>query len=220
MKKILIIFFCLILTFVLFHNFFIHKIFQFYLEKITEKNVKIENININLVDKTIFIKNIQILNNPKFQYKNTFYCNEIIIYFNYLNFFKQTILIDEIKFKNPIVYLEIIKKKNSLIFEDNISVLEKKEDTYKPKVYPQKVKDRDIIFNSVKIIDPKANIIISNNYRYENINISNMSFKNVGTSSSKSQHFKDIFKIFMSNIYFKIPDFEVQKKLKEIYMTK
>ena len=47
-----------------------------------------------------------------------------------------------------------------------------------------------------------------------------MKFINVGTSSSKSQHFKEVFKIFMSNIYFKIPDYEVQKKLKEIYTLK
>ena len=47
-----------------------------------------------------------------------------------------------------------------------------------------------------------------------------MKFVNVGTSTSKSQHFKEIFKIFISNIYFKIPDFEVQKKLKDIYISK
>ena len=44
-----------------------------------------------------------------------------------------------------------------------------------------------------------------------------MDFKNVGTSTDKSLHFKKIFKIVLFNIYLRVPDFEMRKKLENIY---
>ena len=191
-------------------SFFLHKIIHFSLEKITEKKVKIENININFKEQKLIINDLKILNNQNFNYKNILFCNEIIIHFNFFDLFKETIFFDEIIFKNPIIYIEI---KNS---KDNISVLEKRNN-YKPKVYPKKINDRNIIFKKLKILEPKANLSVDEFNKYENLELSNMTFTNVGNTTNKSLHFKKIFKIILSNIYLRVPDFDMRKKLKDIY---
>ena len=218
MKRILIIIFCLILIIIFFYNFFLTKIIHFNLEKITEKKVKIESINIDFINQELIINNIEILNDQKFEYENIFFCDEIIVKFIFLNLFQQIIYFEKIIFKEPIIYVEI--KKDNLIFEDNISVIEKKKKSYKPKIYPEKNTDRNVIFKKVQILKPKANLIIDNLYKYENLNLSNMNLSNVGTSETKSLHFKKIFKIILTDLYLKVPNFEVKKKLKEIYMSK
>ena len=203
---------------ILFHNFFLHRIINFNLEKITERKVKIEKLNIDFKNQKLIINGIKILNKKNFDYKNIFFCSKIIINFNFFNLFKEIIIFDEIIFKYPTIYLEI--KKKDLMFEDNISVLEKKKDSYKPKIYPRKIKDRNIIFKKVKIIKSRANINISGLYKYENLELSNMNFINVGTSTNKSLHFKKVFQIILSDIYLRVPDFEMRKRLKDIYMSK
>tara|TARA_B110000027_G_scaffold126946_1_gene145780 strand:- start:99 stop:644 length:546 start_codon:yes stop_codon:yes gene_type:complete len=177
----------------------------------TEKKVKIENLNFDFKNQKLIINDIKILNNQNFDYENIFFCSEIIINFNFLNLFKETIFIDEIIFKNPIIYIEVKKS------EDNISILEKKKETYKPKVYPKKTRDRNVIFKKIKIFKPEAYLNVDKFNKYENLKLSNMNFINVGTSTDKSLHFKKVFKIILSDIYLRVPDFKMRKKLEDIY---
>tara|TARA_B100001057_G_scaffold142876_1_gene142570 strand:- start:270 stop:926 length:657 start_codon:yes stop_codon:yes gene_type:complete len=218
LKKIFFIFFCLSLIILFFHSFFLHKIIHINLEKITEKKVKIENVNIDFKNQKLIINDLKILNDQNFEYKNIFLCKKIIINFKFFNIFKEIIFFEEIIFQNPSIYIEI--KKNNLKLSDNISVLEKKEDAYKPKVYPKKTKDRNVMFKKVKILEPRANININSFYKYENLKLSNMNFKNVGTSTNRSIHFKKVFQIILSDIYLRIPNYEMRKELKDIYMSK
>ena len=177
----------------------------------TEKKIKIENLDLDFKNEKLIINDIKILNNNNFDYENIFFCSEIIINLNFLNLFKETIFIDEIIFKNPIIYIEVKKS------EDNISILEKKKDTYKPKIYPKKTNDRNVIFKKIKIFKPKAYVNVDKFNKYENLKLSNMNFINVGTSTDKSLHFKKVFEIILSDIYLRVPDFEMRKKLEDIY---
>ena len=51
-----------------------------------------------------------------------------------------------------------------------------------------------------------------------------MLFQNIGNADSKqvkqSQHYKDVLKIIMGDIYFRIPDMRLRKFLKEKYKIK
>ena len=51
-----------------------------------------------------------------------------------------------------------------------------------------------------------------------------MSFQNTGYADSKqikhSHHYKDVLKIIMGDIYFRIPDMKLRKFLKEKYKIK
>tara|TARA_B110000008_G_scaffold263744_1_gene287387 strand:- start:325 stop:750 length:426 start_codon:yes stop_codon:yes gene_type:complete len=127
LKKIFLIFFCLALTIIFFHNIFLHKIIQYNLQKKIEKKINIENININFKNQKLTINNIKIFNDQKFEYESIFFCSEITLDFNFFNLFQKIIYFDEIIFKDPIIYIEI--KENETTLEDNISVLEKKKIT-------------------------------------------------------------------------------------------
>ena len=218
MKKIFFVFFCAISIIVFFNNFFFHKIINFNLERITEKDVEIKDINIDFKNQKLIINDLKILNDQNFEYKNIFLCNQIIINFNFFNLFDELIFFNQITFKSPTIYLEI--NKENLVFKDNISILEKRVKKYKPKVYPKKLRDRNVLFKKVKLLDPKANININGIYKYEKLKLSNMDFINVGTSTNESLHFKKVFKIILSDIYMRIPNHEIKRKLKDIYISK
>jgi hypothetical protein len=45
-----------------------------------------------------------------------------------------------------------------------------------------------------------------------------MHFSYVGNSEGNfHQHYKDVFKIFLMDMYLRIPNFEIRKKIKKIY---
>ena len=74
-----------------------------------------------------------------------------------------------------------------------------------------------ISFKKITILKPKAYLSVDEFNKYENLKLSDMAFINVGTSTDKSLHFKKIFKIVLFNIYLRVPDFEMRKKLENIY---
>jgi hypothetical protein len=47
-----------------------------------------------------------------------------------------------------------------------------------------------------------------------------MELMNVGNGSANSQHFKDVFKLILFDLYFRIPDQNIKNKLKKIYKLK
>ena len=56
----------------------------------------------------------------------------------------------------------------------------------------------------------------STNPKEITINISEMKFFKVG-NSKKAQHYKDVFKIIFTDLFFRIPDQNLQKKIKKNY---
>ena len=75
MKKFLFVIFCLAISIIFFHSFFLHKVIHFNLEKITEKEVEMRNLNIDFKNQNLVINDIKILNNQNFEYENFFVCS-------------------------------------------------------------------------------------------------------------------------------------------------
>ena len=79
-----------------------------------------------------------------------------------------------------------------------------------------------VLKSSIK--NSKAFIRYPNSNETLIIKLSNMSFRNVGNGNSKKnknfQHYKDILKLIMGDIYFRIPDTDLRKFLKEKYKIK
>ena len=218
MKKILFFFLTLILFLIIFNNSVLQIILNISLEKITEKKVKIDSSEFNLKKRELLINNFKVQNDSNFYFENIFSSNKIIVKFNPFNLFSDTIILDEIIFFNPILSIEI--SKNKKILKDNISVLEKRSETYKPKIYPKKKIDRNVIVKKIKIIDPKGNLIFNNKYKFENLNLSNMKLTNIGTSTEKSTHFKKFFELILTDLYLKIPNHDIKSEIKNIYKIK
>jgi len=221
-------FFILIIIFFIIIIFLTHKIilknsFESILGNLTEKKTTYNSIDFDFKNSKLKFYNFKIHNNKNFTYKNLIVCEEIIIKYDFKSFFSDTFIINELVLKKPEFYFEVNEKfeskeeKGKKIVQDNLSIVEKIETDHQPKIYPTKKKDKNFIINKVQLINPRANIRFLDIYEYSNFKLSNMLFSKVGNSKSNSQHYKEIFKLFLFDMYLRIPNFEIIKKLKKIY---
>jgi hypothetical protein len=108
--------------------------------------------------------------------------------------------------------------------KDNIGLVEKIIEQTPPKKYPLKKKDKNFMILDSSIKNPKAFIRYPNDSNNLIINLSNMSFQNIGNSNSAKnenfQHYKDVLGLILNDIYFRIPDTKLRKFLKEKYEIK
>ena len=105
---------------------------------------------------------------------------------------------------------------NEVVSNDNFGEVKKKEEGYKPKIYPTKKKDTNFLILKFKTYDSQGFIKSSNKSNEIKINLSNMSFNKVG-NKNEFQHYKDVFKIILGDIFLKIPDINLQKLIKKTY---
>lgn len=110
------------------------------------------------------------------------------------------------------------KEKNTI---DNIGVVEKIIKKTPPKVYPTKKKDKNFIILNFSIKNSKTFVRHQNSNEVLVINLSDMSFQNIGNGNldknKNFQHYKDIFKIIAGDIYLRIPDMKLREFLKKKY---
>jgi|TARA_B100001964_G_C14206354_1_gene588333 hypothetical protein len=215
LKYFSIIFILFIIIAIISHELIVKKIIENILTKLTEKTIIIEETEIDLENSIINFYNIKIKNDKNFHYKNLLICEEITIDFDLKSIFSKTLTLNTLTIKKPNFYVEINDYKESR--KDNLNIIEKIKPDYKSKTYPPKKKDKDFIINNVELLSPKANFKFLNIYEHSNFKLSDMFFSNVGNSTGNSQHYKDVFKIFLLDMYLRIPDFEIRKKIKEIY---
>lgn len=226
--KIFVRFFSIFLILSILSIFFYREIItkialEYTLSNIIEKKTVIEKIDIDFKKTTLKLYNLKIQNKESFYYKNLLDCEVIFLDFNIKNLFSEIIIINLLSIKKPNFYFEINdnnedkKDENKSVIKDNLSIIEKSEPEYKAKVYPPKKKDKNFIISNIELLKPKANIKFLDIYEYSDFKLSEMFFSNVGNSENESQHYKEVFKIFLLDMYLRIPDFEIRKKLKEIY---
>ena len=221
LKKALIILFSLIIFLFLTYELITLKLFKFAITQITKKRVDIEDIKIDFSESKIKINNLKIFNEKNYYYENLFFSDEIVLFFNLKTIFSDTFEFDSLLIKNPVVNLEIIedikpKDETRLNLSDNLNVIEKLKKNNSPKTYEPKKKDKNFNIKKVEIINAKANLKYLDLYKLVDLKLSGLFFSNVGNSSG-SQHFKDVFKIILFDIYMRIPDFVIKKKLKKLY---
>ena len=146
MKKILIIFFSLILVLTIFNKQILKVIFKYKLSQWVEKDIIIKNIDINYSGQ-ISMDGIQILNVEKNNYKNIFEAEKIIIQFNLNSLLsKRLIIINNLYIEKPTFYLDIVEKviknennQNQIFFEDNLGLAEKMYKNIKDRIWPKKL---------------------------------------------------------------------------------
>ena len=93
-----------------------------------------------------------------------------------------------------------------------------------PKIYPPKKKDKNFIILNSSIKNSTVFIRYPNSSKTLTVDLSDMSFQNTGNANFKqikhSHHYKDVLRIIMGDIYFRIPDMKLRKFLKEKYKIK
>tara|TARA_B100000787_G_C16176625_1_gene289391 strand:+ start:827 stop:1483 length:657 start_codon:yes stop_codon:yes gene_type:complete len=216
MKKILLIIFILLCLAIFSKNIFSRLIISG-LSKSIEREVYINNIDINYFKKKIILNLVEVRNINKFYYKNIFKADKVIIQYNFNSIFENFIKIDYLSFLNPSFFLEFDNKNNpTIIVDDNIKVLEKLKKNYKQKTYPTKKKDRNFIILKTELNNSKAFIKISSRTKETKIDLSNMVFHKIGNKKGL-QHYKKALEIILRDVFLKVPDQNLRDLIKKTY---
>ena len=230
-KKIIVITISILIVIFIFIKFNKNIISDYILTKLskwTELSVTSESVDIDFFKGKINLYGLEILNKSNFNDKNIFEVKKLTIEIEFLSLFSDLVKINKFILNEPKFFFEIKdmnekqKKKETII--DNIGLVEKIIQQPPPKIYPPKKKDKNFIILNSSIKNSKAFIRHPNSSEILTVNLSDMSFQNIGNADSKqvkqSQHYKDILKIIMGDIYFRIPDMRLRKFLKEKYKIK
>lgn len=220
MKKIIIFFLILLIFIFLFDNKILSYSFSKQISNWTEYNSKINISKINYFKGELEIDKIKI-NNTKNIKQDIFDANLIFIDFDFLSLFSNLIIINQVTIIDPVFYFDIKTQNNNTKLNkrniiDNINITDNSK-----KIYPSKKKDKNFLISNLSIKNSKAIIKYKKNIKDLNINLSNITFSNVGNAGKEKgnnfQHYKDVFRFILSDIFFKIPNYELRELIKKNY---
>jgi len=227
-KKIIVTIISILIVIFIFIKFNKDVISGYILSKLSkwiELSVTSKSVEIDYSKGKINFNGLEILNKPNFYDKNIFEAKKLTIEIEFSSLFSDLVKINKFILNEPKFFFEIkdmVEKRETPI--DNIGLVEKIIKQPPPKIYPPKKKDKNFIILSSSIKNSKAFIRYPNSSEILIINLSDMSFQNTGNADSKqikhSHHYKDVLRIIMGDIYFRIPDMKLRKFLKEKYKIK
>ena len=223
MVKILRIFLLLILIVLIFNKKIIS---YYYLKKFSswvERPVQISHLNFEYSG-LIEIEDIKILNSKENFYQNIFQAEKISFKIDTKSLISQLIIINNLDITNPEFYLDIKiseeEKRDTdnkkTLYEDNLGLAQKLNEKTPDKIWPKKDKDVNFIIRKAVLSGASANIKVSSIPDPTNINLSEMMFSNFGNEKGY-QHYKDILKIILFDLYARAENGRIKETLKKIY---
>jgi len=228
-KKIITIFLLvlvLIFIFIKFNKLVISNYILSNLSKWTEKTVIADSIDVDYAKRLIIFNDLEILNEPGFYSKNIFEVKKLTIKIELSSVFSDLVQINKFTLHEPKFFFEIKDMSDKVerskeTTKDNIGLVEKINEQVPPKKYPPKKKDKNFLISNISINNSKAFIRYPNSPETLIVKLSNMSFRNTGNANPKKnkkfQHYKDVLRLIMGDIYFRIPDMKLRKFLKKKY---
>ena len=227
-KKIIIIIISILIVIFIFTKFNKDIISGYILNKLskwTERTVTSESVEIDYAKGKINFNGLEILNKPNFNDKNIFEAKKLTVEIEFSSLLSDLVKINKFILNEPKFFLEIkdmTEKRETT--KDNIGLLEKIIEQPPPKIYPPKKKDKNFIILNSSIKNSKVFIRYPNSSKILSVNLSDMSFQNTGNADFKqiknSLHYKDVLRIIMGDVYFRIPDMKLRKFLKKKYKIK
>ena len=223
MKKVTYFFLIIIIFVFSFDIKILNYIFSKKFSNWTEHNSIIKISRFNYLKGEIEINEIKIRNNKNFESK-IFDANLIIINFDFKSLFSNLVIINSVVIIDPILYFEI--KDNNLELNennisDNLNIIKKLDKNSSPKVYPPKKKDKNFLISNLLIKNSKVIIKHSKNTQDLHIDLSEINLKNVGNAGKEKdnnfQHYKDAMKLILSDIFLRIPDYNLRNLIKKNY---
>ena len=214
MKK-LTFFLIIIISFLFLNKIILSKIIIYNLEKKISRDITIENFTILHTKSEIILKNLKIKDKKNISQNYIFLADKIKINYELNSIFSKKITFTNIEIINSLLNLEFeISKNIDKKIKDNIGISENIKN--KKKIYPKKIIDINFFVNNLKIENFKVNIKRSDNIKSYNVVLSNMYFKKFGNVLGK-QHYKDVYKLILTDLVLRIPDKELIKVIKNNY---
>ena len=214
MKKI-IVFFILIISLVFFNKTIISQLIIFSTPKLIDRSISIKNIDIDYSKKQLTLNSVEIKNTNKIYYKNIFEAEKVKIKYDFKSLFTDLIIIDHLIFYNSKIFIDI-DITNGEITNDNLDEVKKIEDNYKPKIYPIKKKDINFLILKLQTYNTQGFIKTSNKIDEIKINLSNVNFNKIGNKTG-FQHYKEVFKIILVDVFLKVPGSALKNLIKKTY---
>ena len=214
MKKIIVTF-VIILSLVIFNKTIISQVTIFVASKLIDRNISIKNIDINYSKKQIILRSVEVENTNKIYYKNIFEVDKVKIQYDFNSLFSDLIIIKHLIFYDSRIFVDI-DITNGEIINDNLDEVKKNQDNYKPKIYPIKKKDINFLILKLQTYNTQGFIKTSNESNEIKINLSNISFNKIGNKAG-SQHYKEVFKIVLGDIFLKVPNKDLKNLIKKTY---
>ena len=223
MAKIFRIFLILILIIFIFNKKIIS---YYYLKKFSswvERPVQISHLNFEYSG-LVEIEDIKISNSKENFYQNIFQAEKISFKIDIKSLISQLIIINNLDITNPEFYLDIKiseeKKRNTdnkkILYEDNLGLAQKLNQKTPDKIWPKKDKDVNFIIRRAVLSEATANIKVSSIPDPSKIDLSEMMFSNFGNEKGY-QHYKDILKIILFDLYARTENGRIKETLKKIY---
>ena len=221
-KKLIFILALFFLLLILFNKTIIQLAFEKKLSQWTEYNTELILSKFGLFSGQIKIQDIRLKNKLNFFNKNLFEANQIIIQIDPNTYFNELVVIKSVELKSPKFFFEIKNIKNNEL-KDNLNLIDKLSKKQKPKIYPLKKKDKNFLINNLNITDAKAFINYEKYDKNIAVPLSDMSFSKVGNSGHfdpQFQHYKNVMKIILNDIFFRIPDENLRELIQQKYLKK
>ncbi len=215
MKKYILFSLFIIFIFVAFNKTILSKIIVFSLSKWVERDFLVKEVNINYSAKEIVFNFVEIRNEDKFFYNNIFEIDKIQLKYDLSTFLTDLVKVDYLFFENIKFFLEFDEMDEKIV-DDNIGLAIKNKKNYEPKIYPKKRKDKNFLVKKTELINSKVFIKSLGNDKEIKVNLSNMSFFKI-SNKSEFNHYKNIFKIILNDIFFKVPDQKMKNLIKKTY---
>ena len=223
MPKIFKIFLPLILVILIFNKKIIS---YYYVKKFSswvERPVEISHLNFKYSG-LIEVEDIRILNSNEGYYQNVFQAEKISFNIDVKSLFSQLIIINNLDITNPEFYLDVKileKKKENIgkkkpLYEDNLGLAKKLSEKTPDKIWPKKDKDINFIIKKSVLSGATANIKVSSILDPAKTNLSEMRFSNFGNERGY-QHYKDILKIILFDLYASTENERIKETLKQVY---
>ena len=220
MKKILIFFLILLIFIFLFDNKILSYFFSKKISNLTKYNSKINVSKVNYFKGELELDKIKIKNTKNIDL-DVFEADSIFIDFDFQSLVSNLIIINQVIIIDPVFYFDIkIQNNNTKLNKENVINNMNITDNSK-KIYPSKKRDKNFLISNLSIKNSKAIIKYKENIKDLNINLSTITFSNVGNAgkekSNNFQHYKDVFRFILSDIFFKIPNYELRELIKKNY---
>ena len=189
------------------------------------QQVSVGQINTSIVGSSIKISNIEIKNLEGFKNKNIIQIKNINADFLFTSLFKDTIVIKNINIDGATLYYEVLISNNREV-KDNVSSFKPAaKNTVSPKAKTidiskeqennkqSKKKSKDFLINQLTINNSSINASSEFLDIKKDINLSKMSFNNVGTIEQATK-FKEVLQMIFSNVLLNINNEIIQGDLK------
>ena len=214
LKKILL---TIVLAVVLFNKVILSQIILINLKTKLDIDIVIKNIDISYIKGFLIIKDVNVFKKSKSKKLNIFYAEKIYTELDLSSLFSTLIIIKNLDIHNGKLYINLETSKINEIINDNLSILENKQNKY-PKIYPKKMVDINFLIKKFRITNSKAEIIENNKYKTD-VKLPDMNFSLFGNEKNYP-HYKDVFKIILINLFMKIPDQKLRDLIEETYKIK